>query len=66
MANIFVRASVCERAPTDLAHKCEPERLLCKRRSDIEDGSPQNEKSTTNVVLRSVVTHPGIEPEFPA
>ena len=65
-ANIFARTAICERAPIALAHKCEPECLLCKHRDDIEDGSPQNEKSTTIVVLRSMVTHPGIEPEFPA
>ena len=30
------------------------------------DGSPENEKSTSFEVLHSLVTHPGIEPEFPA
>ena len=32
----------------------------------MTDGSPENEKSTSFEVLRSLVTHPGIEPEFPA
>ena len=32
----------------------------------MKDRSPENEKSTSFEVLRSLVTHPGIEPEFPA
>ena len=32
----------------------------------MTDGSPENEKSTSFEVLHSLVTHPGIEPEFPA
>ena len=40
MANIFVRAAICERAPIALAHKCEPECLQSKHRVDNENGDP--------------------------
>ena len=36
-ANIFARAS-CEQAPIGLLAKCEPMRLLCKRRVDYRHG----------------------------
>ena len=64
-ANIFARASVCERAPSDSAHKCEPERMLRIRR-EINVMGHQRKKDTRLSVLFALVTHPGIEPEFPA
>ena len=48
MANIFVRAAICERAPIALAHKCEPECLQSKHRVDNEMGH-QKTKGTRRV-----------------